>query len=102
AEEDAGQQLGERPLELERRDVEAAERRAQMIEKALGARRGQRIDRDQAVGAEHEPLRALGLEERLRQQLVAHLLLQPPDLAPARLLLRARAVLLDPRLERVG
>src|SRR5690606_7951367 len=73
----------------------------QMIEKALGARSGERVDRDQAVAAEDEPLRALGPQERFRQQLVADLLLQPPPLAPARLLLRARTVFLAAGLERI-
>src|SRR5690606_17708542 len=101
AEKDPREQLRERPLELERHDVEAAERGAQMIEETLGARCRQRVDRDQPVVAEDETLCPLGLEQRFRQQLVADLQLQPPLLPAARLLLGARAVFLETRFERV-
>jgi len=99
AREHARQELTEWPRELERLGVEVAERRAQMLDHAVRARLGAGADGKHALRQDEQRGRALRANERLRQQLVAHLLLELALRAPAGLLLHARAVLLEPRLE---
>jgi hypothetical protein len=101
-EENFVEQAADGPRERKGHDVEAAERRAHMIEKELGARLRKRIDADEPLAEEAEAAQPVRFQQRLGQELIARLFLEPAALAARRLLARALPILVEPLLQRLG